>query len=286
MYIGFHASSLHSPKSALLRALCTHAPSSCQTMPTVVTQGGSAVGNASRRASAPSAMTSIHAAKPRAPSVPGVLTACRSVAARCRILRPARLDVVRAQPAGERRRLHEERRRVVDVGRPVVLLQGDDGRAIDVEVGQQALGAVAGPPLVEPGDHRPAPEEARRAGAVGFDVGGAGEAEDEDAIGRQAVRGEVLAERVAGERRVLAVVVVAREIDVARHAAERVARVEDASARRACRTGSRARRATMTTSATATATNRAARPVPAPQPGSTPARRPIRRRAPAPGWPG
>ena len=52
MYIGFHASSVHAPKSALLRALCTHAPSSCQTIPTVDCHGGSAVGKISRSVNA------------------------------------------------------------------------------------------------------------------------------------------------------------------------------------------------------------------------------------------
>ena len=37
-----------------------------------------------------------------------------------------RSDVVRAQPAGQRRVAHEEVRRVVHVGRPVLLLQRDD----------------------------------------------------------------------------------------------------------------------------------------------------------------
>jgi outer membrane protein assembly factor BamB len=39
MYIGFHSSSRHVPNNALLRALWTHAPSSCHTTPTVVRHG-------------------------------------------------------------------------------------------------------------------------------------------------------------------------------------------------------------------------------------------------------
>ena len=35
MNTGFHSSCRHAPNSALLRALWTHAPSSCQTTPTV-----------------------------------------------------------------------------------------------------------------------------------------------------------------------------------------------------------------------------------------------------------
>ena len=90
-----------------------------------------------------------------------------------------RLHVVGAQPARERRRAHEERRRVVDVGRPVASLQRDHGRTSTLEIGEQALGAVAGPAVVEADDDRPAPEEPRRARALGVDVGRAGEAEDD-----------------------------------------------------------------------------------------------------------
>ncbi len=46
-YIGFHSSSDQAPNSALLRALWTHAPSSCQTTPTEGFHGGSAAGKTS-----------------------------------------------------------------------------------------------------------------------------------------------------------------------------------------------------------------------------------------------
>ena len=48
MNIGFQASVAHVPHSARFRALCTHAPSSCQTTPTVGFHGGSAVGKTTR----------------------------------------------------------------------------------------------------------------------------------------------------------------------------------------------------------------------------------------------
>src|SRR4029453_7007616 len=43
MNTGFHASVRHVPQSALFLALCTQAPSSCHTIPTVPVVGGSAV---------------------------------------------------------------------------------------------------------------------------------------------------------------------------------------------------------------------------------------------------
>ena len=49
MNIGFHASSDHAPNRTLLRALWTHAPSSCQTTPTLGFHGGSAAGKINRR---------------------------------------------------------------------------------------------------------------------------------------------------------------------------------------------------------------------------------------------
>jgi hypothetical protein len=64
--IGFHASSRHSPNSARFRALCVHAPSSCQTTPTVVRQGGSAVGKLNRSAAPSSRMAIKPAANVRA----------------------------------------------------------------------------------------------------------------------------------------------------------------------------------------------------------------------------
>src|SRR5689334_20500185 len=66
MKIGFHSSRRHAPKSALLRALWTHAPSSCQTMPTVVRHGGSALGNTPRSAAASATTQTSVQAKRRA----------------------------------------------------------------------------------------------------------------------------------------------------------------------------------------------------------------------------
>ena len=51
-----------------------------------------------------------------------------------------------------------------------------------LQLAEQARHAVTGPIGFEAGDHRTAPEEARRAGAVRLDVGRAGEPEDVDRV--------------------------------------------------------------------------------------------------------
>src|SRR5262249_37578547 len=67
--IGFQASIRHCPNSARLRALCVQAPSSCQTTPTVVRQGGSAVGKIVRRPTASSINASNAATNVRVPTM-------------------------------------------------------------------------------------------------------------------------------------------------------------------------------------------------------------------------
>ena len=79
--------------------------------------------------------------------------------------------------------------RVIDVGRPVACAAArlpPDVRARARRAGPRRRSrAVA---VVEADDDRPAPEEARRAGAVRVDVRRAGEAEDVHAIGRRCAR--------------------------------------------------------------------------------------------------
>ena len=111
MNIGFHASRRHAPNSALLRALCTHAPSSCQTMPTVDSHGGSAAGKRPRRTAATSRCErrDRECRRDRSPATAPVAS-WRSVgASRSEAGRPGRI-VIRAQPVGEQRLAHEERR--------------------------------------------------------------------------------------------------------------------------------------------------------------------------------
>ena len=70
MYIGFHLSpgTCQAPVSARFRALCTHAPSSCQTTPTVENHGGSATGKSARSVAASSRMAANASANCRADS--------------------------------------------------------------------------------------------------------------------------------------------------------------------------------------------------------------------------
>ena len=128
MYIGFHASSDQAPNSALLRALWTHAPSSCQTMPTGGFQGGSAAGKSPRSCAAISRTTS----ERRRRQSRRQICAARSWRRRpphpdVKSLRALSRLVCRTQPAREARRAHEEMRRVVHVRVPVALLKRDDG---------------------------------------------------------------------------------------------------------------------------------------------------------------
>ncbi len=52
MNIGFHSSVRHVPHNTWLRALCTQAPSSCHTTPTVWLEAGSAVSHRPRSVAA------------------------------------------------------------------------------------------------------------------------------------------------------------------------------------------------------------------------------------------
>src|SRR5687767_15618818 len=127
MYIGFQASIDHTPHSARLRALCTQAPSSCQTIPTNGFQGASAVGKTTRSTTATAPIARRASRKRLFASKPDIET-----------FRAARLPVVRAEPLGQRRGGQEVMRRVVDIGRPVVQLQRDDARARAFEIGEHS----------------------------------------------------------------------------------------------------------------------------------------------------
>ena len=122
------ASSVHAPNSALLRALWTHAPSSCQAMPTRRIPGWIGRRKHAKQSATPSIASDAGCELPCATSRPVRVTTTRLAHPRCRSFR-CRRRVCSWTPANRARTAWpEEVGRVLHVRRPVLTLQHDDRR--------------------------------------------------------------------------------------------------------------------------------------------------------------
>src|SRR4030095_11937584 len=167
----------HTPHSARLRALCTHAPSSCHTMPTDCTTGGSDRSHRLRISAPAAKMATIETMKARrlTSGSPAIDEEDRRLTIE---------DVAFVEPAAQRIAREEEIARIGHVRKPVLLLQGDDRRRCGAQVGQQTGRPVTGMIGGKLEDHRPAPEKPGRASPIAVHVHPGGKTEYEDPIVR------------------------------------------------------------------------------------------------------